>query len=269
MSRRDRLWGMRQPTIVLAILASIMLGACGAGGPVATGSPGTTPGPGGIDGRTFLSTSVTGQALVTGSRIRLTFSNGQLSANAGCNTMSGAYRIDAGTLRAPQLATTDMGCEQGLMAQDQWVAALFDGATVALDGDTLTLNRNGIRVTLLDRVIADPDRPLLGTRWDVNGIISGGTASSIPQGANAWLTFSPGQVDVQSGCNTGGGSAAISGSSITFGPIVMTGVTCASDSAAVEKAIRLTLDGTATYLIQADTLTLQAGATGLMLRAAP
>ena len=262
-----RLGSMRHPALALAILASLLFTACSAGAsPGASSSPGTS---GGVEGRTFLSTAVRAQTLVAGSRIRLSFANGQLTANAGCNTMSGAYRIEAGTLKASQLATTDMGCEQGLMAQDQWVAGLFDGASIALDGNTLTLARNGVTVTLLDRVVADPDRPLLGTRWVVDGLISGAVAQSVPAGATAALTFHEASVDIETGCNSGSATATVANASIAFGPITMTAVLCAADIMAVERAVLSALGGTATYTIQATSLTLEAGGNGLMLRAAP
>ncbi len=267
MSAPNRLWDMRQSVIALAILASLLLVACGAGSsPGASSSPGTS---GGVAGRTFLSTAVEGQTLVPGSRIRLAFENGQLSATAGCNTMSGAYRIEIGTLRAPQLATTEMGCDQRLMAQDQWVGALFDGASIALDGNSLTLARNGVKVTLLDRVVADPDRPLLGTRWVVDGLLSGGTAQSVPAGATAALTFHDGGVDIDTGCNSGGADATISDGSIAFGPITLTKRACVPAIASLEMAVLSALQGTASYGIVADSLTITSGGHGLSLRAAP
>ncbi len=92
-----------------------------------------------LDGRTFLSTKVDGPALVAGSVVRVTFRDGGVAVHAGCNSMSGSYRIDGDRLVVGQLATTEMACEPDLMAQDQWVAGLLNGATIALDGNTLTL----------------------------------------------------------------------------------------------------------------------------------
>lgn len=252
----------RTAVALLVALASLVV-ACGGGS--------STPAPTGqtVEGRTFLSTRVDGRTLVAGSVIRITFANGSLSATAGCNTMSGPYRIDRSTLVVAQLSTTEMGCAQDLMAQDQWVAGLLNGATMTLDGNTLTLAANGVQVSFLDRVVADPDRPLVGTRWVVDGVIRGGTVSSVPAGLVASFTIANGMVSIEGGCNTGGGSVQITDTTIAFGPIGMTKKACPPPASVVELAVTQVASGTISYRIQAGTLTLDAGGVGLTLKAAP
>ena len=251
--------------ITLVFAAVFLVTACGGGSsPSPSGSPGA-----GLEGRTFLSTAVDGRVLVAGSRIRLSFKAGQIGASAGCNSMGGAYHLDGGRLITTQLITTEMACSQALMAQDQWVADLFNGSTIVLDGNTLTLAKNGVKLTLLDRVVADPDQPLVGTRWVVDGLISGGTASSIPAGAVAAITITNDQVSVETGCNTGGGTVSMANGSITFKDLSYTKKACPPVIAALETAVVAVLRETATYSIQADTMTLISGQNGLTLRAAP
>lgn len=250
-------------SVALVVILAMLVAACGGG----SASPAPTSQT--LDGRTFLSTGVDGPALVAGTVIRITFKDGSVSAHAGCNTMSGPYRIDGGTLVVGQLAMTEMGCAQNLMAQDQWVAGLLNGATIALDGNTLTLSLSGIRVTFLDRVVADPDRPLAGTRWVVDGVLRGGTASSVPAGVTASFTFANGTVSIEGGCNTGGGTVKITDTTIEFGPIAMTKKACQQPATAVELAVTQVASGTIAYRIQAGSLTLDAGGVGLTLRAAP
>lgn len=264
-ARRRRLWAMRTrtATTLLALTAIVVLGACssGAGG-------GVTPGPS-LDGRTFLSTQVTGQDLVLGTTIRISFRDGHISVNAGCNSMSGAYSVDGDALYVGQFGMTDMGCAVELMAQDAWVAALLDGATISVDGDTIALTHGDTTVTLLDRKIADPDRELLDTRWVLDGIVSGDAVSSVPVGVTAALTFSDGRVDVEAGCNRGGATAEVGDTTITFGPVALTKMACAPDAMAVEQVVAAVLSGEVAYAIEAGTLTLVAGGAGLMLRAEP
>ena len=261
----------RSAILAFALLVAVALDACTGG--ASPGSSGAAPSrsspTAGVEGRTFLSTAVTGRVLVAGSRIRLTFREGQVGVSAGCNSMGGAYRVEGGHLVAPRLATTDMGCDQALMVQDQWVADLLVGAALTLDGDTLTLARNGVTVTFIDRAVADPDRPLAGTRWIVDGILSDGTASSVPAGATATITIHDGRVDVETGCNSGGATATVAGASITFRDLVLTKRACAPPLAGLEAAVVATLRGDAIYAIEADVLTLTAGQWGLTLRAAP
>lgn len=249
--------------VILALVSAILLGACGSGG--ASGPPGPTDG--GVEGRTFLSTGLEGRPLVAGSTVRLTFQNGGVSANAGCNSMGGPYRIEGDRLIADELATTEMACDPALMEQDRWLADLLGGATITLDGDTLTMENGTVRLTLVDREVADPDRPLIGTRWLVDGLISGGAVSSVPAGVIAALTFSDGRVEVEAGCNTGGGTATVTDTTIGFGPIGLTKMACAPEAMVVEGAVVAVLSGTVEYTIEAGALTLTAGGIGLMLRA--
>ena len=55
---------------------------------------------------------------------------------------------------------------------------------VVLDGDVLVLRTATAELRFLDRKVADPDRPLEGTRWRVTGLFDPQVASSIaaPQG---------------------------------------------------------------------------------------
>jgi heat shock protein HslJ len=257
---------MRHRTAGILVLGSLfVLGACAAG---SSSPPDGTGGPG-LDGRTFLSSGIVGRILVAGSRIRIAFRDGQVSASGGCNSMSGSYRIDGDRLVAGSLATTEMGCDEPLMAQDTWLADLLDGATIALDGDSLVLAKGGVRLTMEDREIADPDRPLLGTRWVVDGLISGDAVSSMPVGVTAALTFSHGRLDVEAGCNGGDGSVDVTDTTIDFGPIERTTKGCGPDAMAVEQAVMAVLSGPVAYAIEARSLTLDAGGVGLMLRAEP
>ena len=258
---------------LVALALSSLLGLAACTGGAATPSPSSPPASAdpatGLDGRTFLSTGISGGTLVAGSQVRIAFAGGNIAASAGCNSMSGAYTIVGDRLDVGLLATTEMACDEPLMAQDTWVASLLDGATITLDGDTLTLAKDGVSLTLQDREVADPDRPLLGTRWLVDGLISGDAVSSVPQGVTAALVFAEGRVNVEAGCNTGGGTATIGDSSIVFGPIALTKMACDGPAMAVEQAVTAVLSGEAGYAIEAGSLTITNGATGLVFRAAP
>lgn len=260
---------------LLLVGTFLLVAACsgGAGGgaptPGPSGSPPDGTGARGLDGRTFLSTGIEGFILVAGNRVRIAFQDGRVSASGGCNSMSGPYALDGGRLIVRGLATTEMACDPPLMAQDTWLADLLDGATVALDGDVLTLAKGGVVLTLEDREVADPDRPLIGTRWVLDGLVSGDAVSSIPAGVTAALTFSDGRVDVEAGCNQGGGPVEVTDASLAFGSIGLTKTACEPPAMAVEAAVIAVLSGGVAYAIEAGTLTLAAGGAGLILRAAP
>jgi heat shock protein HslJ len=91
--------------------------------------------------------------------------------------------------------------------------------------------------------------------------------SSIPDGVTATLAFDQaGRVAVHTGCNQGGGSYAVEGNRIRFGDIVLTKMACDRDRGEMEAAVMAVLEAdNLTYAIDAGSLTLQAGAQGLVL----
>jgi heat shock protein HslJ len=253
---------MRTRLPLAAPLIVLLLGA-------ACGDPATTARAdqrsGGPWGRDFLSTAVTekGQdrALVTGTRIRLGFhDDGRLTANAGCNTMGGQAEVRDGRLVVADLATTEMGCDPDRHAQDEWLAGfLTSRPRLDLAGDDLTLTGDSAEIRLQDRQVADPDRPLQGTRWVVDTVVDGDAASSVPEGAEAHVTLGEdGTFGGSTGCNQMGGDAAVDdgAGTITWSDVVATKIACEDDRMALERAVLSVLDGTVTYEIEADRLTL-------------
>lgn len=222
-----------------------------------------------MDGKTYLSTDVQGALLVPGTRISLAFKDGNLNANGGCNSMGGTFTIVGDRLSATQMFMTEMACDEPRMQQDEWLARLLGGATISLAGDTLTLADGTVRLTLVDREVATPDQPIEGTRWVVDGIVSGDAVSSVPAGMTASLRIASGRVDVEAGCNTGGGTVEVTSDTLTFGPLGLTKKGCEPGAMTMERAVIGILTGTVGYTIEADVLTLDAGNAGLLFRAAP
>lgn len=249
---------------IAPLLLAVVLAGCAGG----AGGTALAPDPSSVEGRTFLSTKVEGQVLVPGSRIRLAFEKGSLSGSGGCNTFGGAYRIEGGRLVTGQMFMTEMACEQPLMAQDDWVQKLLDGAAVTLDGATLVLAGDGVVLTLQDREVADPDRPLEGTRWVVDGLVAGDAVGSVPVGVTAALRFADGQLELEAGCNRGGGAVEIADGIITFGPIGLTKMACDGPGSMVEQHVLSVLTGKVGFEIEAGVLRLGGGnGPGLVLRA--
>ena len=221
----------------------------------------------GLTGTTFESTAVSGYTLVPGSVVTLTFDAVNLGANAGCNTMTGAWSVEGDVLEVGDMAQTMMACEpSALMDQDTWLAALLTSSpTLALDGETLTITAEGATVTL--QSVADQE--LEGVTWTAQATIGNEAVSTIPLGVRPpTLTFSDGEVLVDTGCNTGSGTYTLDGESVTFGPIALTRMACTEpDGQQVEATVLTVLDGTATVEIDADVLTLRNGSVGLEMRA--
>jgi heat shock protein HslJ len=153
----------RVPLVLVLAAASAVVGCASNVPGVGVDDPGTT---GSLAGRTFLSESVTedGQPrpLVEGTRIELDFSeDGRVTASAGCNFASAPVEVERGRILVGDLATTEMGCARELHDQDEWLAGVLaaDPAHV-LHGSRLRLEADGVVIGLVDREVAQPDRPL-------------------------------------------------------------------------------------------------------------
>ncbi|HEX5451520.1 MAG TPA: META domain-containing protein [Candidatus Limnocylindrales bacterium] len=254
------------PTL-LAVASAVLLASCHALGFAGGSGPA-------LGGRTFLSISVTeggaSHPLVADTRLRLTFDAGRISASAGCNTMGATYRIDGDRLVVGELAMTALGCDSARAAQDDWLAAfLGSGPSVELRGDDLVLTAGTTVVRLVDREVAEPDLPLVGTTWEVTGILSGDTASSVPAGASASIRFDDaGRFNLNTGCNSAGGSYQVDGSTIRLSELLMTAMACPGAKGELETAVLKVLrERSVTNRIEADSLTLTAGDQALQLHA--
>ena len=261
--------------VVLA-LPLLLAAGCGNGG---NGNPGavgrTVPE---LDDTSWVATAVTehGQprALVPGSQLIVAFSGGRISIDAGCNTMGGTYTLsEQAELRAGTLATTLMACAQPLMDQDHWLTAtVFAAPLVAsVEGDTLTLSREGLELRLTDKSVAAPDALLEGTAWQLEAIRSGETVSSLPAGAKAptFALAADGTVTLDTGCNRGRTTATVSGSTLTLGPVTTTKMACPDHAGRqTEAAVLAVLVGPVEWSITDKTLTLTNGDHGLVYRVA-
>jgi heat shock protein HslJ len=238
-------------------------------------TPSTTPAPSGdlaalLAGKAYLSQSTTGITLAPGAVLRISFEDGRISVSGGCNGMGGDVTFDGDTMTVGPMMMTQMACDQPLMDQDSAVQAfLTAGTTVSVDGDTLTLTGTfdgaDASITLLDREVADPDRPLAGTAWTVTGVISSDAISSGWGSAVATLTIVDDQAQVNTGCNRGMATVTVdeAAGTIAFGPLALTKMMCDDDAMRLEQEVSRVLTGTATYSIEAGSLTLMNGTDGL------
>jgi heat shock protein HslJ len=257
------------------MLIPLILLACNAAAvaPSTSPSPSPTLPPQGLDGRTFLSTSVTDDGadhpLVPGTRIRLNFNGNQLGASVGCNSMGGTFALDGNRLMFQGGGMTEMGCDPARHAQDDWLFGFIGSQpTIALDGNNLTLTSGGTVIQLLDSEIAEPDLPLVGTLWTVDSIISGDAVSSMPQGVTATILIgADGSVTLDTGCNSGGGRLTVDGQNLQFSDIATTERACDGAAGQVEALFLNVLQAPAIgYAIDAGSLTLMAGDQGLQFR---
>jgi heat shock protein HslJ len=159
---------------------------------------------------------------------------------------------------------TEMGCPGGRLEQDDWLIGLLtSGPTWQLDGDGMLLTAGATTVRLVDEEVAVPDATLVDTRWTLETIIDGETASSVPTGVTATLTFDEQGGVVGTGtCNGFGGTYTATAGTLTFVPGPTTLIGCPGGQAEVENAVAATLSGVTTYTIDGDRLTVTVDDTG-------
>ena len=247
---------MRITGVVVASTA-LVLSACGNESGGADGAGGS------LDGKTYLSVSVTedGKAkqLAPNTRIQLQFKDdGMLSANAGCNSMGGKVSTADGKLSVNGLGMTEMGCDAPRHAQDDWFAKFIQAEPAwKLEADKLTVTGGSTSLVLQDRETAEPDKPLDGTKWSLETVVTGQTASHSMGSEQAHFTISGERVTGSTGCNSFQGIVSRTGNKLTFGELATTRKACAGEQATLEKAILDGLKTEVTYSIEANKLQLR------------
>ncbi|WP_230329747.1 META domain-containing protein [Nocardia aurantiaca] len=223
-------------------------------------------------GRSFVSTAVAGTPIPGGGPLTLTFADGRVSATSGCNTATGPVDLQGNTLQVGEMASTLTVCPDDVAGTDNWQDGLLRSQpNWTLVGDTLTLKGNGSTVTMLDRKVAHPDKPLTGTTWIVTALLrpDAEVRSTTLDEVRPALTITPdGKVSGSAGCNTVTGSAQIDGDDVTF-QIATTRMMCDSQVMEVERQVLQALDGKTKATIDSDELTIRntGNNTGLELRA--
>ncbi|MFC3962927.1 META domain-containing protein [Nocardia jiangsuensis] len=249
--------------VLFALCAAV---ACADDGGSDSPSPDNTP-----MGRTFLSTTVDGTPIPGGGPLTLRFAEGHVSANAGCNTTTGPVSFDGDVLRVGELAGTLMGCPGDRADADQWVARLLNATpTWQLTDGRLTLRAEGQTVELLDKKIAQPDRPVRDTVWTVTELLTPESrirAEAIDQAAPTLRIAQDGAVTGSAGCNQLTGTAEVGEGAATF-RVATTRMLCPPAVMEIEQSVLRALDGHVTLSVDADLLTLRNdNGSGLTLRA--
>lgn len=216
--------------------------------------------------RDFLLQSSEGFQPVAGSTVRVFFRENEAGFHGGCNSHGGHYQLSDGVLSFSSLDSTAIGCSAALMEQDDWLAAFMTARPrLTLVGDDLTLRSSAATLVFRDRVVADPDRPLVGTPWTVLDHITGGTATAYSLADKPTLAFgADGRVTVETTCNTGDGAFIAEGAKVTLNGMHYTTGPCDGLRSVVDQHLRAVLaDGELTVKIVAARLTLMRGEVGV------
>ena len=259
---------LKRALMVLVLTALATLAGCGDDGGRRDLKASVDPGLGPV---TYVVTRVTTDGkehpLVPGTEIRIRLADAQVTLTAGCNTMSGGYTLEEGRLRVARLSMTEMGCDRARMDQDTWLAGLFAKPVQLTTGDEPTVVAGRTVLAMADRKQVHPDKPLLGTRWELDTVIDGGVASSLPAGHTASLRIMGRTLEATDGCNDGTGAVLVRNGLIGFSDVVFTRRPCPT-SAQVVPEFAAFLDGSGTYEITENRLTITRDGHGLGFSAA-
>jgi heat shock protein HslJ len=157
-----------------------------------------------------------------------------VSGTAPCNTYRGSFDLGADdSVEIGDIAATRMACpEPRLAAEDEFLAALAAADAVEVDVDEegrddrdrmVLTGPDGVRLAFRSY---DADELLVGT-WEVVGVASGDAVESVLAGTAPTITFTEdGDVALDSGCNTVGGSWELDGDELSVGQVRTTLMAC-------------------------------------------
>jgi len=216
--------------------------------------------PAGVQSRTFLLQSSMGADLLAETTVHLRLTDNDLSFTANCNHMGGSYTIEHERVITGALEQTAMGCDPERHAQDDWLLKFFASKPkLVLQGNTLTFSNDASSLVFLDRELADPDRPLQGTVWEINAYTDAKTAMGLMGIVPPRLTFAAdGTWQARSVCLDASGRYTVDGDRIEVTDTRATQGACTdNDKAAADFVRSVLVDGVLTYEVEARSLELK------------
>lgn len=202
---------------------------------------------------------------------------------AACNSYGGVLAVDGTAWSLREVAVTEMGCEEPLMAAEaSYLDALARIDTWAREDDVLELSGDDVTLTFDLLAPVDP-AALTGTTWVLDGLISGtgdsAGVTSVTTGVEpAELRLDEdGTFRLFTGCRDFAGDWTTSGDQIALPSWGQTEdsrgvgaggeVTCGADAEAQEHAVLGVIEGAFTPEVDGQQLTIRQGDAGLLLRA--
>ena len=139
---------------------------------------------------------------------------------------------------------------------------------VSLNGDTLTMVAKGATLTFLDKKVAVPDKPLVGTQWTARRIIDRKSVGWMQMDKYPTLHFSTdGALTIFNGCNQVKGRFTAKRSVLTLTEMAPTTMRlCAGENVQrmVAHYAKVFVDGTLSYSIDANALNIERGGDGVV-----
>ncbi|MFQ5967982.1 MAG: META domain-containing protein [Acidimicrobiia bacterium] len=202
-------------------------------------------------------------------RVTMTIAGAEISGRAACNSYGGAVSIDNGMFSVGEIAQTEMACEPVVMEiESSFMQGLLRVTAATRSGDIASLTGEGVEYTfsLLPPV---PTAELIGTRWSLDTIIRGDTASSTAATADpATLLLNDDETFIGStGCREISGEYVVLGDTVQFTSFSADGE-CRTEVRSQDSQVVTVLGDGFRVEIDGDRLTVTAsGGEGLSYRA--
>ena len=159
-----------------------------------------------------------------------------LGGRSFCNHYSSTYRLDGDALVIDGLGGTEMACEPEVMtAETAYLSALGRADTVARVGDDLVLSGDGVRLRF-SPVPPVPDRSLAGTRWVLETLVEGETASSTLGEPAVLLLHEDRRASASTGCRSVTGTWLLEDGALVIDDLLVGGETCPAGRRAAGRA---------------------------------
>ncbi|MET9676704.1 META domain-containing protein [Streptomyces sp. NPDC006482] len=118
--------------------------------------------------------------------------NGRAQGNTGCNHFGATVAVNGDTLTVTQDEITEIGCPGDRERFEKELVKAFSGPLKGtIKGERFTLASGDGRNGL--ELTSEPGAPLRGTTWKVDSLVSGGTAASLPAGSGSKARFTLGE----------------------------------------------------------------------------
>ncbi len=143
------------------------------------------------------------------------FDGRRVGGTSFCNGFGGTYRLDGDQLVLEDLASTLVGCMDDVAAAETAFHGVLNGAGLSVTVDpmelVLTSDAGELRFTPVPPV---PEAELVGTRWVLETIAQGGTASSTVGEPAVLELREDGTATFSTGCQTMTGTWTTHGDSV-------------------------------------------------------
>lgn len=215
---------------------------------------------GGLANTAWTVVAIGGAPTIPDAQPTMAFSpEGVVSGTSGCNAYSGPYRTDGDQIAVGDLASTLIGCDGQLGAQEGAFTTGLSGATTWRQTADGNLELSG-----LTAIIAEPDGPdgppetiapadLPGTSWVL--VEMGGSADF--GGVLPTLEFGgDGTVGGFAGCNTFQSTYTVGGAALSLGGLTTTDIGCEPPASTVEADYLEALSGVTGWAVVDGTLRL-------------